>query len=436
MTAPPAASKTTAKAPYAQSVPQAPAARERKRAPTPAIPATSQANTKRVKLAPKPVAPVLATVTSDVPRINVPLQREVSSAKPVPAPVKSGPAPRTVPTKPVATGFRLLARAVKPVAPAPANPAEVTCVPRSSSDVHTPTQILKCFSQSWIARVCRNIQHKTSRGGPTTTPADPLHLLFSRTFLNDPRISTAQLRIALRFVIARLHTSFQVEHHEDILRPLVVTAVELALDCHRGGNPSDGPIELWEVRVQGKRAIAPSDVIGPRRILASSSHAGIREVTVVYLVIGMTGDVVALRREVKARAGGGAASQSTGSRMLQSQTSIAAHVDPAAPFAARWLGAQAGNPEQQWTRGLRDDWARYLSAAPHALPLLKTVRTKEDEQYPSGIARAWVARAQAGMPGELQVAERYVLSNAALNRWAVLEGTRGAPMLPSERVPA
>ncbi len=210
-------------------------------------------------------------------------------------------------------------------------------------------------SSSWLGRMSRAVS--------------------ARPLIDPSLLATADLAtldVVTRFIIARIHTSFQASQWDDIVSPLTVVGARPA---------SSYTAEIWVITTKGKREgmknIQPKAKI---RQMMSKDNDNMQCITVLHLVVGSTGDVVATQRV-----------------LIDGEASLNNSIDT---FSS-----------------LREDWHAMLSANANHSNLFSCIKTKNDPDYPHGISKTWSKRAiESGEKEEIRVAERYVLSNVLLSR--------------------
>lgn len=238
--------------------------------------------------------------------------------------------------------------------------------------------------------------------------------------------SNEDLQVALRWWIWRMHTALQLGSGEawsaqggglGLLGPDMTTwppvvackQVATGIFCITTLEPPRLPILPADVQTDSKTASkkAPKASRRAKSNRKSSASSAPTEpvmpltelIAVKYLTIGITGEVIACSR--------------------------------------RNMLPESGHdyPEQLLIEGcpVRPDWHAFLAArklptppeSPTPQPLITLVKTKDANDAPHGISKAWRTRAEtaneangASDPETMDVAARVVLASCALNRWA------------------
>jgi hypothetical protein len=289
------------------------------------------------------------------------------------------------PTKRITTKFTPLKIALPTLAKQNSIPIEPvkTCEKPLEFPRDTPiNEIRDTLKTSFLERLYR--ANKTSAGCSTQISAeDSFDGLSSRLF--DGPHSSATINTAIRFIIARIHTTFQLGDFRDpVSSDPVIACHEFCKDIsvvftHNGGtDPTSSASTLPKARGRVRRTIG-SDTV-PQAPPPKEPKL------TAYLVISETGDVVARSDKFQMK-------------------DLLLPVD-LSKFA------------------LRADWTAYIETAQTKRSLGQTeeglinhVKTKQSEDYPNGIAAVWRGRmAGKGNTEEILVAERYVLGNVVLNR--------------------
>jgi hypothetical protein len=194
------------------------------------------------------------------------------------------------------------------------------------------------------------------------------------------------LNVIIRFIIARIHTCFQLPFWQDPTSLAPVTNVS-----HLSGG-------LWLITTdhRAEASVAPQQAKQTkkgRRILIETTpepennpDTASPPIRQTFLVIGATGDVITVRDEPH-----------RGAPKLSIE------------------GFQ-----------LRPDWSTYITqilrspkpdSTSNICSLAAQIQTKTGEDFPGGVARVWLNRAHSlGAHAEILVAKRYALSNVTLNR--------------------
>ena len=244
------------------------------------------------------------------------------------------------------------------------------------------SEIRDTLKSSFLERLYR--ANKMSAGVHLQTSAEGSFDGLSSRLFETPH-SSQTINTAIRFVIARIHTTFQLG---DLQNPVsfdpVIACHEFCTDIsivftHNGGTgPNSTASALPKARGRVRRIIESDSV--PKEPPAKEPKL------TAYLVISETGDVI------------------TRSDKFQMHD-LSLPVD-----LSKFV--------------LRADWTAYIekaqtqrNAGQTEEGLIVQVRTKQSEDYPNGIASGWRRRMVGeGKTEEIVIAERYVLGNVVLNR--------------------
>lgn len=349
-----------------------------------APPASASGTTTAAKVTPKPkhkpsrsnpplTTPVTSEVTSDANASQNVQPESIVAAKSKPKP--------NIDPKPQANTFKPLK--LNPVAPAmkPATPNLPISI-ESSLDFNGESSIEDIYSvirASWLERMFQAAGHPVKDGLAFSAIA-------SRYFAQKP--STHSINVALRFVIARIHTCFQLGRWDS---PTTLPPVIAA---------SESCAELWvivtEDTVRVVETVPQNESSTQKRTLLGGKAASTprwQKERVAYLIIGQTGDVV-------------------------QKTSIALDVDISK--------LQALNNFE-----LREDWKAFLQSAATGTDktsakqgidstLMKHIKTKYSDEFDCGIAKVWLEKVdRQNMFAEVKIAQRYVLNNVVLQRYGI-----------------
>jgi hypothetical protein len=256
----------------------------------------------------------------------------------------------------------------------------------------TKSEIEKVIKASFLERLYR--ANKAAAGRPVL--ADDMAFDGLAANMLDGSQSAENLNVAIRFVVARLHTRFQLgEWQHPVGHPPVQYAQKLCdgiwvvktnefmvnkLKSELEASTTSASTTSTKTKIKAK---GRGKVKVP--VVAEVTHPDVPSI-VRYLIVGETGDVI--------------------SRFEQ----------PLDLFTPSDIALS--------NFGLRPDWQAYLesktdiSRCPStSAVLLDRVRTKHEEDFSQGIARIWLKRMEANLDADVvRVAKRYVLSNVVLNR--------------------
>ena len=215
----------------------------------------------------------------------------------------------------------------------------------------------------------------------------------------DGSHSAESLNVAIRFVIARIHTQFQLGEWQDPVGFAPVRSVQkvcygiwVAETLRFKKDRSDCQVESAVDAIR-RKSIPKGKGNGiakvrdrPTDTKMMQDEGSIERPIVRYLLVGETGDVIS---------------------------------------KSEWPGDAPMSCDIALSDfHLRQDWHAYLKCmmeeaqvAATEVTLLDRVRTKNPEDYPRGIARTWLDRMKDSMNADVvRVAKRYILSNVVLNR--------------------
>lgn len=239
---------------------------------------------------------------------------------------------------------------------------------------------LDIIKTSFLERLYR--ANKLASGRSITASSLAFSGISHRLLFQD--LSSAAFNVVLRWVIGRIHTCLQLGNWDDPVALDPVAAVE-----ELGGG-------LWVLSTEPESSTEPASSMnqkpcmkGVKRTLIACTQSKTSEIldlpSKTYLVIGETGDVVAIRK---------------GSLQRSDQASVLNGFK------------------------LRNDWKAYIKSQSTLASMSSTqdgldsqVQTKNMQNFPHGISRAWRDRiSDECSRNELEIAKRYVLSNVVLNR--------------------
>lgn len=255
----------------------------------------------------------------------------------------------------------------------------------------TVSDIDKIIKPSFLERLYR--ANKAAAGRPV--PDDEMAFDGLATNMLDGTESAESLNVAMRFVVARIHTRFQLGEWKDPVGFAPVQRVKklcdgiwvaetLEMTVDRAKGESETSISKTKGKRKGQAKGKPN--VKAKNIVTTEDTPTNQTRVVRYLLVGETGDVI--------------------SRFEQP-------IDIFTP-----TDIALGNFD------LRPDWRAYLqskidiSRVPSlSATLLDRVRTKNPDEYPQGISRTWLKRMEHDIDSDLvRLAKRYVLGNVVLNR--------------------
>lgn len=251
----------------------------------------------------------------------------------------------------------------------------------------TKSEIEKVIKASFLERLYR--ANKAAAGRPVL--ADDMAFDGLAANMLDGTQSAENLNVAIRFVVARLHTRFQLGEWQDPVGYPPVQHAQKLCDGIWVVETNEFMVNKLKPELEASTTSTKTKIKAKGRgkvkvpVVAKVTHPDVPSI-VRYLIVGETGDVI--------------------SRFEQP-------LDLFTPFDITLSNF-----------GLRPDWQAYLesktdiSRCPStSAVLLDRVRTKHEEDFSQGIARIWLKRMEANLDADVvRMAKRYVLSNVVLNR--------------------
>ena len=251
----------------------------------------------------------------------------------------------------------------------------------------TKSKIEKIIKASFLERLYR--ANKAAAGRPVL--ADDMAFDGLAANMLDGSQSAENLNVAIRFVVARLHTRFQLGEWQDPVGFPPVQHVQKLCDGIWVVETNEFMVNKLKPELEASATSTKTKTKAKGRgkvkvpVVTEVTHPDVPSI-VRYLIVGETGDVI--------------------SRFEQ----------PLDLFTPSDITLS--------NFGLRPDWQAYLesktdiSRCPStSAVLLDRVRTKYEEDFSQGIARIWLQRMEANLDADVvRVAKRYVLSNVVLNR--------------------
>lgn len=251
----------------------------------------------------------------------------------------------------------------------------------------TKSEIEKIIKASFLERLYR--ANKAAAGPPVL--ADDMAFDGLAANMLDGSQPAENLNVAMRFVVARLHTRFQLGEWQDPVGFAPVQRVQKLCDGIWVVETNEFMVNKLKPELETSTTSTKTKIKAKGRgkvkvpVVAEVTHPDVPSI-VRYLIVGKTGDVI--------------------SRFEQ----------PLDLFTPSDIALS--------NFGLRPDWQAYLesktdiSRCPStSAVLLDRVRTKHEEDFSQGIARIWLKRMEANLDADVvRVAKRYVLSNVVLNR--------------------
>lgn len=247
------------------------------------------------------------------------------------------------------------------------------------------SEIEKIIKASFLERLYR--ANKAAAGRPVL--ADDMAFDGLAANMLDGSQPAENLNVAIRFVVARLHTRFQLGEWQDPVGFAPVRRVQKLCDGIWVAETNEFMVNQLEAELETSATATKTKAKGRGKakvsvvpeVMTPDAPSIVR-----YLIVGETGDVI--------------------SRFEQ----------PLDLFTPSDIALSNFD--------LRPDWQAYLesksdiSRCPStSAVLLDRVRTKHEEDFSQGIARSWLKRMEANLDADVvRVAKRYVLSNVVLNR--------------------